>query len=187
MKSLALLPLLLLACSDGPPTTPETRPVEDPNAGNTAIYDVDPDDPYEIGDGEFLDMRPGDSLATFEDFLLPGTLRSGEGEFDVHYIRGRRQDTLGFVFSREHEGTLIESIYITSPNAVTQDGIRVGNTYAELYERRGAVPVTGSEVEMRVYASDPPFRYRLDRIAGPGALDSADIEPNTSILAIIIE
>ena len=185
MKPLVLLSLLLIACSDAPPTTPETRPVENPNAGNTAIYDVDPDDPYEIGDGEFLDMAPGDSLATFAAFLLPGTLRTGEGEFDVHYIRGRRQDTLGYVYSSDD--TLIESITVTSEDAVTQDGIRVGNTYAELYERRGSVPVTGVEIEARVYADDPPFRYRLGMNAGPGPVDSADIAPDTPIWEIIID
>lgn len=181
-----LLPLLLLlACADNPPTTPETRPVENPNAGNTAIYDVDADDPYEIGDGSFMDMRPGDPLAPFSDFLHAGTVSSGEGTFDVYHITGRRDDTLGYVYS--DDGSTVGSIFITSPDAVTQQGIRVGNTVAELRERLGQLELYGTELEARVYAAKPPFRYRLQANADPGPIDSAALDPATEVMEIIIE
>ena len=186
MYRLFLLPLLLLlACADNPPTTPETRPVENPNAGNTAIYDVDEDDPYEIGDGSFLDMRPGDPLAPFTDFLHAGQLTDGEGTFDVFYIAGRRDDTLGYVYSSD--GSTVESIFINSPDAVTQQGIRVGNTVAELRERLGKLELYGTEIEARAYASKPPFRYRLGTNAAPGPIDSTALDPATEVVEIIIE
>ncbi|MGB3800923.1 MAG: hypothetical protein WA952_13995 [Lewinella sp.] len=181
-----LVPLFFfLACSDSPPTTPETRPVENPNAGNTAIYDVDPDDPYEIGSGSFMDMRPGDTVDTHSDWLTPGTLVNGEGEFDVYYILGRRSDTLGYVYSADER--TIESIIIESTDAVTQDGIRVGNTFGELTERLGVVDVIGSEIEARVYATKAPFRYRLGMNSGPGPVDTSEIDPATPILTIEID
>ncbi len=185
MYRLLLPVLLLVGCSDGPPTTPETRPVENPNAGNTAIYDVDPDDPYEIGDGSFMDMEPGETLAAFSEFLVPGELKNGDGVFAVHYIIGRRKDTLGYVFSSDTVS--IESITILSPDAVTQDGIRVGNSFSELEERIGKVKVLGSPIEARVYAYQPPFVYRLMMNASVGPVDPATIDPATPILSITIE
>ncbi|MCP9237604.1 hypothetical protein [Lewinella sp. JB7] len=130
MYRLALLLLVLCACSDGPPTTPETRPVENPNAGNTAIYDVDADDPYEIGDGAFLDMRPGAPVATFRKLL-----KEDGGRYN---IRGRRRDRLGYVLT-DASGETIASIHVTSPDVVTQNGIRVGLTQDELRERIGPI------------------------------------------------
>ena len=186
MYRLLLLSLLFLTrCADNPPTTPETRPVENPNAGNTAIYDVDADDPYEIGDGSFMDMRPGDPLAPFRDFLRPGSLETGEGSFEVHFIAGRRKDTLGYGFS--DDGNTIESITITSPDAVTQQGIRVGNSLSELRERLGQLELYGTEVESRVYASKPPFRYRLNANAPAGPVDTSAIQSTTEVREIIIE
>ncbi|CAH1002034.1 hypothetical protein LEM8419_02949 [Neolewinella maritima] len=173
--------LVLLACSDRPPTTPETRPVEYPNAGNTAIYDVDPDDPYEIDDSSFLEMQPGQPIAPFVD-LRPGTLRTGDGELAVRYIPGRSNDTLGYVAA---EGGLIDHIVIWSTDVVTKNGIRVGNTYGELVERLGQLAPYGSGVEARVYATHDGLTYRLGMNAPAGPL--ASVPDTVPIVEIILQ
>ena len=150
MLRYAPLCLLLAACSDRPPTTPETRPVENPNAGNTAIYDVDPDDPYEIDDGSFLDISPGQTLSE-SDFLLPG-------EGAQRYLSGRRGDTLGYVLL---DGDIVTEVHVTSPDVVTKDGLRVGNTLAEVMERRGKLDTEGRTVVGEPSASNVRVCFEL--------------------------
>ena len=132
-----------------------------------------------------MDMKPGNELSRFASILAPGRRSNGEGTFDVHYIRGRRQDTLGYVFS--DDGQTIERIIIDSPDAVTQDGIRVGNTFGELRERMGKLEIYGSEVESRVYAKLDPFLYRLAANAAAGTVDEGSLDTATPIVEIIIE
>lgn len=177
------LPLLLLClgCNDRPPTTPETRPVEHPNAGNTAMYDVDPDDPYEIDDSSFLDMRAGSQVQAFPEILRLGTLENGEGSFPVYYISGRRDDTLGYVFAPDG---MIEQITVYSPDVVTKNGIRVGNTYQELVERIGPVTTHGTEIKSRVYATKDGLTYRLSMLDQNNLIDS--VPAGTTITEIIL-
>ena len=184
--ALLSLLLLVLSCSDRPPTTPETRPVENPNAGNTAIYDVDPDDPYEIGDGSFLDMRPGSRVAEFSKLLRPDSLRDGKNTSSIYRIIGRKKEELGYVHMKPQDTEVIDFITITSPDVVTEDGIRVGNSYAELVERLGKVHVEGSEKEAKVFASQGALRYRLNVANNQYDLDATQIDPTTPITQIEI-
>ena len=178
-----------LACNDRPPTTPETRPVENPNAGNTAIYDVDADDPYEIGDGSFLDMRPGAAIADFSGLLRVDRSSddTGGGDRPVHQIVGRRDQELGYVYTQADEGERIDYIVITSPDVVTEDGIRVGNSYAELVERLGEVEVQrGAEDTSLVYVSQGALRYGLNLANNQYDPAQTDIDPTTAITQIEI-
>lgn len=127
--------LLLLACNDRPPTTPETRPVENPNAGNTAIYDVDADDPYEVGNGSFLDLTPGQTVSSTDDRL--------EQTEEGYNLLGRKGERLGTVtFDKDNR---IKRITITSAAVVSRYGIRVGLSYPELIERTGATMIVHPE------------------------------------------
>ena len=184
-----VLPLLLcvvFACNDRPPTTPETRPVENPNAGNTAIYDVDADDPYEIGDGSFLDMRPGSTITDFTGLLREDELVDDGGNTPIYRIVGRNDEELGYVYPNSADGQRIDHIVITSPDVVTEDGIRVGNSYAELVERLGEVAVEGSEDESLVYVTQGPLRYGLNLANAQYDPERTDIDPTTAITQIEI-
>lgn len=185
MRYLYLMALLWLGCSDRPPTTPETRPVENPNAGNTAIYDVDPDDPYEIGDGSFLDMRPGLPLAAFDELLGAGEREEAAAATQVYYIRGRRGEELGYVVP---DGTRIGRVVITSPDVVTENGIRVGNSYAELTERRGRLRVgeVREEEPAYLYLIDGDLQYRLNLANNQYEVDTATMDPTAVITHIEI-
>ena len=185
-----VLPLLLsvvFACNDRPPTTPETRPVENPNAGNTAIYDVDADDPYEIGDGSFLDMRPGAPIADFSGLLRAESSDDTGGGRPFHQIVGRRDQELGYLYTQADEGERIDYIVITSSDVVTEDGIRVGNSYAELVERLGEVEVQrGAEDTSLVYVSQGALRYGLNLANNQYDPAQTDIDPTTPITQIEI-
>ena len=156
------LPLLLLfACADGPPTTPETRPEEHPNADNTAIYDVDPDDPYEIDDSSFLDFTPGQPLPERSEFLSEvATPRSGKSSYQRYSLRGERRDTLGYLLvdpTTEH----VAEVHITSRDVVTRNGLRIGNTFAEITERLGQTEQRADTVIAMRYANTTRLCFEL--------------------------
>ena len=182
----SLLLLTLLACSDRPPTTPETRPVENPNAGNTALYDVDPEDPYEIGDRSFLDMQPGDAIADYPNLLRDSTLTTGDGTFTVYAIHGRNGEALGYLHPDPEDAGRIGHLVVTSADVVTEQGLRVGNSYAELVERMGEVEVHGSEPASRVYANQGPLYFLLNVANNQYDLDPSTIDPTVVISQIEI-
>jgi hypothetical protein len=93
---------------------------------------VDPDDPYEIGDGEFLTLRPGQPLTEYGPELIE---RRPSNE-NSYWIFGRRNDTLGYVVA---DGARIVSINVTAPTVVTQNGLRVGMQSSEVRQRQHTV------------------------------------------------
>ena len=189
-----LLSLLLCTCGDRPidedgagvDTPEDTAPDLTPNDGNLDIYDVDPEDPYLVSNGVFLGLKPGEPLAPYTDALRKGKLRTGEGKFDVYYIDGAEGNELGYTLADPNDENKIGDIYITSPAVVTEAGIRVGLTYAELTERLGTVAFHGSEQEGRVYGEHEELRYRLGMESGKRNLTEADIEPATEVTEIVI-
>lgn len=159
----------------------------DPNDGNTAIYDVDADDPYLISNGYFLGLTPGGSLAEFSDGLRSGVLQTGEGDFDVFYIDSAEGDELGYVIADPRDEQTIGAIYITSKDVVTEKGVRVGISFAELQQRVGKVEVHGSEIEGYTYAYTDGMAYRLDSGNWSYEVDMSTIAPETEIIEIVID
>lgn len=190
---LALLLLFLISCGNEPATITDTSDIEipaaeteDPNDGNTAIYDVDTDDPYLLSNGYFLGMKPGESLTGFVDVLREGELKTGEGAFPVFYIDGAEGDELGYVYSREGTAGAIDEITITSPKVVTEEGVRVGLSFNELTQRLGEPEVFASEIESRVYATKDGITYRLATNGKPGKTTAGDIEGDVEVMQIIL-
>jgi len=190
---LALLLLFLISCGNEPAIITDTSDIEitaveteNPNDGNTAIYDVDADDPYLLSNGYFLGMKPGESLTGFVDVLREGELKTGEGEFPVFYIDGAEGDELGYVYSREGTAGAIDEITITSPKVVTEEGVRVGLSFNELTQRLGEPEVFASEIESRVYATQDGITYRLATNGKPGKTTAEDIEGDVEVMQIIL-
>lgn len=174
-----------IADTDGIETPTADTP--DPNDGNTAIYDVDADDPYLISNGYFLGLTPGGSLAEFSDGLRKGVLQTGDGDFDVFYIDSAEGDELGYVTADPRDEQTIGYIFVTSPDVVTEKGVRVGISFAELKQRIGAVEVHGSEIEGYTYAQANGMAYRLDSGNWSYEVDVSTIAPETKVIEIVIE
>lgn len=195
MKLLPVLACLLVltSCGKEPKAITDITDIEtpaadtpDPNDGNTAIYDVDADDPYLLSNGYFLGMTPGGSLIDYKDGLRTGQIRTGEGEFDVLFIDGAEGDELGYVYSMESDDPTIDQITITSPKVVTEKGVRVGLSFDELQQRLGPLEVSASEIESRVYARKDGITYRLDTNGAPGKTTAADIDGDVEVMQIIL-
>ncbi|MEM9929004.1 MAG: hypothetical protein AAF840_04260 [Bacteroidota bacterium] len=192
MKPLfVVLCLFLYACGgEAPPSPPDlaaeapkTPPseVETPTAEAVAI-----DNPYRISNGIFLGMRPGGKLEAFADGLRADVLQTGEGDFDVFYIDGAEGNELGYLMADPNDESLIGSISITAEEVVTEEGISVGMTFAELEEKVGPVEVHGSEIEGYTYAYKYGLAYRLDVNFWSYEVDEAKIDPATKLLEILV-
>jgi len=185
--------MVFTACGSEPKSITDTTGLEDsaddtpaPNDDNTAIYDVDADDPYLLSNGYFLGMTPGGSLDDYIDGLRTGQIRTGEGEFDVLFIDAAEGDELGYVYTPDKTEPIIEQITITSPKVVTEKGVRVGLSFDELKQRLGPVEVYASEIESRVYATKDGITYRLNINGTPGKTTAADIGDDVEVMQIIL-
>lgn len=192
---------LLFLCSCGPaqPTDndrPEaaTDTLPEQNQGNLDIYDVDPDDPYQVGeDNSLLGILPGDAIDRHRDLLREGELRTGDGTFEVFYLDGADGTELGYLLPEPTpdgtEGLTVRSINVTSPRVVTNQGIRVGNTIGELEERLGALDIQGSELESRVHAYDRANRraYRLDFPDMRRNIPRDEVPDDAQVVYIVLE
>lgn len=134
-----------------------------------------------IENNSYLGIVVGNAISDYQDLLKPGTLKTGEGEFEVQYII-YMADTLGYAFGEE----TIESIHIWDSRGATNQGIRVGTTFGELKKILENPEVHGSEIESRVYAIEKNRKYRLNYFSMEYDLDISKIPDTISITEIII-
>ena len=185
--------------SDGSPPTPPAADAA--NVDERSLYEVDPEDPYLIFNGTFFDFAPGQPFAPAAARLQEGRLETGEGSFEVFYINGdgdgdnddRGRDgaagaePLGYLLRDPSDPTRIGDIVITSERAVTEQGIRVGRSYAELVEQLGALEVHGSEVEGYTYALHDGLKFRLDAQHYDYDLPAGEVvSPQAKVIEIVI-
>ncbi|MEM9526007.1 MAG: hypothetical protein AAGA31_05310 [Bacteroidota bacterium] len=190
-----LLLLLLVTCSQPPAddatleTEAESEVTETPesNQDNTANYEAEEEEPYLLSNGYFLGMQPGLPIIDFAGGLRKGNLATGEGDFEVYYIDGAEGSELGYLMPDPRDEHSIGDIFITSPDVVTELGVRVGHSFAELQKRLGPLEVHGSEIEGRTYASKDGLWYRLDTANFSYEVDPATIDPTTKITEIVIQ
>lgn len=161
--------------------------LEDPNGDNTDNYAIDTDDPYLVNMDGLLGMMPGNLLSDFSAGLREGKLDTPDGEFDVLYIDGAEGEELGYLVPEPRDERMIGEITITSSKVVTEPGLRVGNTFAELQDRlAGDMEVYGSEAEGRTYAVSDGIWYRLDAGNWMQEVEQSTIPPDTKVIEIVL-
>jgi len=181
-----LVCLLLCTCGRGTepaeaaPEAPTTTEEETPQV---TAREVEPPSPYTTKDGELMGMKAGEPLADFKAGLREGVLSTGEGDFEVFYIDGAEGTELGYLMVDE-TGKEIMDITITSSDVMTEHGLAVGMTYAQLREKLGQVEVHGSEIEGYTHAQKDDYWYQLDAGNWSYEVDPSTLKPDTKILSI---
>jgi len=189
---ICLIIALITGCNDQPPSIAEVPDEQvapqtpELNDDNTAIYDVDDEDPYRISNGIFLGLQPGESFVDYQEGLRKGTLKSGAVSLSAWYIDGAEGNELGYVLPDPRDAGTVRSIVITSPDVVTEKGIRVGYEFPELMQRLGTLSLHGSEIESRVYADEGNLRYRLDMASNKPNIKSSEVPAGTKVTEIWI-
>lgn len=181
-----LLCLFLCTCDRAQETTetaaappaPETEDAPEPAA---SVPEVDA--PYTLKDGALMGIKAGEPLADFAAGLRSGVLRTGEADFEVYYIDGAEGNELGYLMADDN-GEEITDVTLTSSDVMTEQGIAVGMTYAQLQEKLGEFEVFGSEIEGYTHAVKDGYWYRLDAGNWSDKVDPNTLQPDTKILSI---
>ncbi len=134
-----------------------------------------------IENDSYFGVAVGSKISDNPNTLRPGELRTGEGAFNVHYMI-HKVDTLGYVYGDD----IIESIHIWDSRGSTNNGIRVGTTFAELKNILQEPKVHGSEMEARVHVFNENHMYRLNYHSMEYNLDFSEIPDSVVVKEIII-
>ncbi len=147
---------------------------------------VEQEDSYLIDSESFYGISNGDAIAKHRDVLEKGILKTGEGDFDVFYIKNKKGEILGHFEPEFRDESKVGTIYIESPLAKTKQGVHIGMTFGELERILGPVEVHGSEIESRTSASKDGIMYLLDAYFGTYEIDKSEIKKSTKIKQIIM-
>nr|WP_298998828.1 hypothetical protein [uncultured Allomuricauda sp.] len=164
----------------------DTVPTHTPNKENIIFDEIE----EEIIEDDMDFMPPVEEQSYYgieignpiKDYQLPsGTLKTGEGEFQVYYML-YNNDTLGYVYGED----LIESIHIWDGRGATMEGVRVGTTFGEIKDLFPLPKVHGSELESRVNVFHKKHIYRLNYYSPEYELDYSTIPDSVRVTEIII-
>lgn len=177
----------LAACGGSAPDPAETPAVADaPVQTPTAPPPANPaDDPQLIAAKAYDGIIIAGPFADVRDRLTESTLETGDGPTTVYYLTDSSGERTAYVIIGDDEA--VRSITITSPDAHTTEGIRVGSTLADLRAYFTELEVHGSEAEGRVYAEGGGLAYRLDAVSNEEDLDAAALAPDTRVTEIVVQ
>lgn len=139
-----------------------------------------------ISSDSYQGISPGDKLAAHEDELVKSQLVNGEGNFTVYLILNEQGGKIGYLMPDPNDATMVGDITITSSTPVTTDGMRVGMTLGDLFNRYRNLEIHGSEIESRTTASKDQLSFRLDAEKHTYQVDPREIPLNTKITEISI-
>lgn len=134
----------------------------------------------------FAGIQPGDAISAHGKRLKATVMRNGEGTFDVYAILDENGQQIGYSHPNLKDKKLLGDIIITSPNARTADGIRIGSSYGELRRKYPKIEVHGSEAESRTYAMQGDIYYRLDVANSKYNLDPNSIDDGVKVVEITL-
>lgn len=142
---------------------------------------------FRINGNTINGVQPGMRIAELQHLLVRGKIKTGDGIMEVQRIRDDKGGPMGYLVSRIGNSDLVGEITLTSKKVLTPDGIRIGDTYAQLKESVEDLEIHGSEIEGRVYASNKSLAYRLDIVNFDNELDASTIPSDVKITHIIIK
>lgn len=142
---------------------------------------------YFVENQSFNGVKIGDKIADHSAKLEKGTLKNGEGEFEVYYINDKNGNKVAYVSTAPNNKSTVSSITITSAIARTKKGnIYVGMPYERLEKTLVEFEAHGSEIESRTYITKDKLSYRLDYPSNQYDLDKNKIPKDSKITQIVI-
>ncbi|PHI18823.1 hypothetical protein CEQ90_15845 [Lewinellaceae bacterium SD302] len=172
--------LLLTACSGEETTTSSGSETDE------AAVVVEP--PAPKPEATDLGIKAGDVIADNER-LQAGELRSGEGEFDVFYLKNEAGQRIGYVIEDFDAPGKVGDIFITNAGSTAPGakGIKVGQSWADLQAAFPDIEAYGSEVESRTYAITDELSFRLSVMNNQYEVEESTIPADTKITEILIK
>lgn len=134
----------------------------------------------------FRGISPGDKMATHEGELAKSQLVNGEGDFTIYLILDQQGGKIGYLMPDPNDETKVGDITITSSIPETTEGMRVGMTLGDLFDRYQNLKIHGSEIEGRTTASKDQLSFRLDANNPTYEIDPMKIPLDTKIIEISV-
>lgn len=142
---------------------------------------------YFIENQSFNGIKIGDKIASHSAKLKKGTLKNGEGDFEVYYINDKNGNQVAYVSSDPNDESTVFSITITSSLARTKKGnVYIGMPYERLEKTLVDFEAHGSEIESRTYVKKGNISFRLDYPSNQYDLDKNKIPKDSKITEIVI-
>jgi len=134
----------------------------------------------------FRGISPGDKMATHETSLVISQLVTGDGDFTVYLIMDGPESKIGYLMPDPNDETKVGDITITSPIPTTTEGMKVGMTLGDLFNRYRNLEIHGSEIEGRTTAYKDQLSFRIDASNYSYEIDPEKIPLNAKITEISI-
>lgn len=164
----------------------EIEPIKSPSITEDSDSELVPI--YNLIDGKLGgQIVSGVVLDSLSSFLEKGVLKNGEGDFEVWYIKQTDGEQLGYLMEHPFQKGRVGRIFITSKEIVTEEGLHVGSTWADLLKVHPDIEVHGSEIEGRTAATFGSYRYQLDSRSYEYEIERSSILPQAKVELIWIQ
>ena len=126
-------------------------------------------------------IQSGDDLRDLQKkgLLKKDVLITGEGKFPIWNIRDQHLGNIGYVMEHPMLEGKVGDIFITSDAVKTENGLKVGSTWADLKKMYPDIDAHGSEIEGIVTASVDGYNYRLDIRDWSYEIEEGKLKPDT--------
>ncbi len=131
----------------------------------------------------FLGLSPDMNIKDYKGTLEKGLLQTGEGDF----VKDDKGNTVAYFTPFGEKEDKVGSITVTSEQAKTEDGIKIGDTFGTLLSKYPDLKVFGSEIEGYTEAVVGTLGYRLDEQHYSYELKVSDVKKETEIIEITIK
>ncbi|MGH1339065.1 MAG: hypothetical protein ACRBFS_23310 [Aureispira sp.] len=145
------------------------------------------DNPYLIKDHIFCGLSSGMHFSEHGAHLEKGLLIEEGREVEVYYIQGIEGEHVGYVKPHTKDEQCIGQITITTPQAHTVDGFRIGSTYAALENEITSIEGHGTEIRGVAYAVRGRELFLLAIENPVHELQEGAPEPTTAVKEIKIK
>ncbi len=135
----------------------------------------------------FLGLSPDMNIKDYKGTLEKGLLQTGEGDFDIFNVKDDKGNIVAYFAPFGEKEDKVGYITITSEQAKTEDGIKIGDTFGTLLKKYPDLKVFGSEIEGYTEAVVGTLGYRLDEQHYSYELKVSDVKKETEIIEITIK
>jgi hypothetical protein len=178
---------LLLGCQNREVKTSTETPAPTLSEQEQIATSTETSVTYPIGDGTFNGISIGSDIASLPTQVVEkGELETGDGTFTVYYILGKNGEKIGYFHPDPRNESAVGDIMVTTPEAATEKGIRIGHSFGEITEKIADFQVHGSEIESRTHLFYENLALRLDYPSTSYELDPGTIPPETKVTEIWI-
>lgn len=169
-------------------TPEETTETIDPSAKTDAqeAVEISPEEaiPFTIAEDNVFGISIGQPIADIELPIEESVREGGEGEEAIYVIKSEKGERLGYFYPHIDEVSRVGTIVVSTKNAQTEEGIRVGMAYGDLKEIIRDFDVSGSPIEPQATVYYKKFAFKLDHNSTEYELKPEEVPEEAKIIEI---